>query len=383
MERQEEVAVKKTKKRCSTNASTVNDGKKKKKTENVQESVPAIAKQANKEIVKKDEAVAVVQQHDNNILASDDIICQDTTSVDVIAEANADESKSKDPGSTTTSITTLTTTAEEADQKSVFSSKASSNKIDKYIYCTKIVDFFFKEFDICDVSTRLVKSIFKKILSSSTVDEKQSRYEKIVIECMREFENENIKTVLENASFRVVELWEKESLSSKKDGISLHEYIENKIRDLNFVQREKKQHFLGFDIFFEEWKKSNFVKEIEYKIYDHEKKIVGCVDAIFKNDKDETILVDWKLVNDFDCKTRFDKCKSPLEHLPANNNTKYALQMNLYKYILEKKSNGYDINIDYMYIIKFLKNFKLFEIQPIKILNNIETCIDEYLLQNC
>ena len=74
----------------------------------------------------------------------------------------------------------------------------------------------------------------------------------------------------------------------------------------------------------------------------------GQLDALFRNEKGELALVDWKCCKD----VSFDKCfralGPPLEHLPDCNGWLYALQLNTYRYILEGEY-GYVIG-DHMYL---------------------------------
>ena len=72
------------------------------------------------------------------------------------------------------------------------------------------------------------------------------------------------------------------------------------------------------------------------------------LDALFRNEKGELALVDWKCCKDVSFEKCFRELRPPLEHLPDCNGWLYTLQLNTYRYILEGEY-GYIIG-DHMYI---------------------------------
>lgn len=66
-------------------------------------------------------------------------------------------------------------------------------------------------------------------------------------------------------------------------------------------------------------------------------RLTGSIDAVFKNEDGTFTLVDWKRSKEIN-KTSFNNKtgKYPLNHVPDCNFFHYSLQLNLYKYILEK-----------------------------------------------
>jgi len=73
----------------------------------------------------------------------------------------------------------------------------------------------------------------------------------------------------------------------------------------------------------------------EMLILHEEYRIVGSVDAIFKNTATgKYFIVDWKRSKKVDRKNG-DKGYFPLEHLKSDNLTKYSIQLSLYRFILE------------------------------------------------
>lgn len=81
----------------------------------------------------------------------------------------------------------------------------------------------------------------------------------------------------------------------------------------------------------------------EMLIYDERYRIVGSVDAVFKNlQTHKFLIIDWKRSKKISGRGG-DKGHFPVEHLKSNNLTKYSLQLSLYTYIL---SRNYNMNME-------------------------------------
>ena len=75
----------------------------------------------------------------------------------------------------------------------------------------------------------------------------------------------------------------------------------------------------------------------EWMVYDKDLKLAGSIDMVFKN-KDGTLSIyDWKRTKGLSKTNRWQSAKKPVEHLPDTNFWHYALQLNVYKRILEEK----------------------------------------------
>jgi hypothetical protein len=146
-------------------------------------------------------------------------------------------------------------------------------------------------------------------------------------------------------------LWNKKGKESSKSGTLLHAQIEN-YYNAEEIEVEPGdvalEQFLEWDVSFlseREW--SPF--RVEWKVFDEESRIAGTIDAVFTNNKGEYVLVDWKRCNSIDMNNRFQKSSNPaLNHLPDCKFVKYSLQLNLYKYILQK---NYGLTVAGMYIV--------------------------------
>ena len=152
----------------------------------------------------------------------------------------------------------------------------------------------------------------------------------------------------------VLEEFERSRDEAAKKGTILHEQIERFLKDDDYDDSSKE--FLLFQKFYNE---VIMTKGFEY--YDAEKRILlkdyniaGTVDALFKKPRsDEFLIVDWKrskklLIDGRPKKYGYGYALSDLGHLDNSSYYKYALQQNIYKYILE---NQYGLKVSSMNLI--------------------------------
>ena len=146
-------------------------------------------------------------------------------------------------------------------------------------------------------------------------------------------------------------------------GTYLHEQIENFLKGKEHDASSKE--FTMFKRFYEQIvvaKGFEFV-EAEKKVLLDEYNVAGTVDALFKKpNTDEYLIVDWKrskklVVDGYPKKYGYGYALSELSHLDNSSYYKYALQQNIYRYILEKK---YGMPISSMNLIVLHENFDNF-----------------------
>ena len=105
----------------------------------------------------------------------------------------------------------------------------------------------------------------------------------------------------------------------------------------------------------------------EWLIYDEYYKISGSVDFIVENDDDTYTILDWKRSKQIEKDNRFKKfAKFPNSDLDDNNYTHYCLQLNIYKYIIEK---NYNKKIKDMYLVVLHPENKLQNYEKIKVVD--------------
>ena len=76
--------------------------------------------------------------------------------------------------------------------------------------------------------------------------------------------------------------------------------------------------------------------------------VAGQADAIFVDDSEESMtIIDWKRTPKLSRDNAFRALKPPFEHLPDCNYWTYALQLNIYRFILETE---YSMRVKAMYL---------------------------------
>lgn len=79
----------------------------------------------------------------------------------------------------------------------------------------------------------------------------------------------------------------------------------------------------------------------EWTIYDEELKLAGSIDMIYENPDGTLSIYDWKRAKNITTVNSFNKyaIEPIICHMPDSNFWHYALQLNTYKFILERKYN--------------------------------------------
>lgn len=156
-------------------------------------------------------------------------------------------------------------------------------------------------------------------------------------------------------------LWNQKNNEAIKEGTRLHNNIDLYLNNIKIYDNSIEfKYFLNF-------MKDNSHLEIyrtEWVIYDESLKLGGTIDMVAKNKNKELILFDWKRTKEIKKFSNFDKrcVVDNLKHLHDVNFIHYALQLSIYKYILEKK---YNLIVKEMFLVvlhpgNFNENYILF-----------------------
>jgi ATP-dependent exoDNAse (exonuclease V) beta subunit len=87
----------------------------------------------------------------------------------------------------------------------------------------------------------------------------------------------------------------------------------------------------------------------EWMVWDKELKLAGSIDMVFRNPDGTLLIYDWKRCKNIKKDNRFQSAITPcIGHLPDTNFWHYSLQLNTYKYILEK---NYGERVVGMYLV--------------------------------
>lgn len=74
----------------------------------------------------------------------------------------------------------------------------------------------------------------------------------------------------------------------------------------------------------------------EWLVFDPEHKVAGSIDMIYMKPDGTLAIYDWKRVEDLKTENKFQSGLGPVSHLPDTNYWHYSLQLNVYRYILQK-----------------------------------------------
>ena len=175
---------------------------------------------------------------------------------------------------------------------------------------------------------------------------------------------------------KVLEEWDCKGLESRKIGTFLHKQIELFLSGKPFSMstqffyngafvKVNKDVSINVEIsYFKNFLKDNPITPFrtEWHIFDMDLKLAGTVDLLCRNGNHYDIY-DWKRSRKASPhETVWQNGINGLQHIPDISFYRYALQQNLYKYILEK---NYGIIIENMYIVvlhPMFENYQKFKI---------------------
>ena len=226
--------------------------------------------------------------------------------------------------------------------KHINDTRISFDEVDHYYFIdgekakfsvTEIIDKFFPEFDSAYWAER--KAIEK--LNQDTIE-----YDSDIL-------NFTIKKILDD--------WEKKRNDAALKGTLLHESIEDFYNQK--FHTEYPPEFEYFKNFHNKYEKLEAYRT-EWRIYDDSLSIAGTVDMVYKKENNELFIFDWKRTSKLVDQNNqlilkdFNYGFDGLSHIADNSFNKYALQQNVYKFILE---NYYDKTISSMNLLILHPNY--------------------------
>lgn len=171
---------------------------------------------------------------------------------------------------------------------------------------------------------------------------------KTVIQKMKKSQRWSTSPYYGKTDEEIMDEWEQKRVNSASSGTYMHQQIERfyngEESDTEPIQKEW-QLFNGFERDF-----ARTPYRTEWYVYDEEAKLAGSIDMVFldaDNDRD-LIIVDWKRTSELKSKNFYQKGLYPVNHLDDCNFSHYSLQLNTYKYILEK---NYGKRVTQMFLV--------------------------------
>lgn len=129
--------------------------------------------------------------------------------------------------------------------------------------------------------------------------------------------------------------WARNGSEAAAQGTKLHADIESFYNEEPVANDSVEfQHFLKFN----EGLKTLTPYRTEWTVFDEELLIAGSIDMVYQREDGDLVIYDWKRVKGIEKSSRFAGVgkKDAVAHLPDTNFWHYALQLNLYKFLLEK-----------------------------------------------
>jgi hypothetical protein len=146
--------------------------------------------------------------------------------------------------------------------------------------------------------------------------------------------------------------WEENGRTASAAGTLLHRNIELYYNDVPVDDDPRVEFCRHFKTYYMRMKTDGWVPfRTEWLVYDEVYKLTGSIDCVFYHPvSGKYIIRDWKMSKKIS-KFGFGKTgQPPLQHLADCNFTHYALQQNVYKFLLER---NYGLKIDNMAIVIF------------------------------
>ena len=202
-------------------------------------------------------------------------------------------------------------------------------------------------------STKLIHSHFPEFNSN------------LIIQNMRNSKNWSKSKYFGMSDLQIKNIWDNNKHIAAEAGTLLHNDIEKYYNNIPVDNQS-----IEFSQFLEYYSQFSHLKpyRTEWLIYDEELKIAGAIDMVYENTDGSLEIRDWKRVKQIYRNKQFEDYSSTpsLSHIPNLNFWHYSLQLNLYKYILQK---NYNKIVNKLYLVVFhpsISQFQLIEIPDLK-----------------
>lgn len=163
--------------------------------------------------------------------------------------------------------------------------------------------------------------------------------------------------------------WNENGRTASARGTRLHQYIEFFFNGIDTPYEEYLDLDIEVNMFYDfaaQLAPNMTPYRTEWYIFDEVHKLAGSIDMIFRVDPADArrvAIYDWKCSKEIKYSNKYEKSKSPIAHLEDCNYNHYSLQLNLYKYILEKR---YGLVVVEMMLVIIHRNFSSFNLVAVK-----------------
>jgi ATP-dependent exoDNAse (exonuclease V) beta subunit len=170
----------------------------------------------------------------------------------------------------------------------------------------------------------------------------------------------------------IKEMWNKNAKDAQQQGTRMHSVVERYYKAESITEEEWQLPEIKQ---FKSFTEMNALKPhgIEWLVYSESDKLAGTIDFAAENEDGTLDLYDWKRSKNMEVYNPYNKYSQVLPTIPDTNFGHYTVQLNLYKYLIEK---GYGKQVKHMYLVCFYPsqlNFQKYEVA------NIQSHIPEIL----
>ena len=132
----------------------------------------------------------------------------------------------------------------------------------------------------------------------------------------------------------ILDMWEENRDDAASRGTLMHLNIEKFYNKYPF--EDTSVEFKQFMSFHEDYQGELTAFRTELVVFNQYYRIAGSIDMIFKDTSGKYWIYDWKRSKEFKFENRWQHGKGELSHIDDCNIMHYSLQLNMYRYILEK-----------------------------------------------
>ena len=186
--------------------------------------------------------------------------------------------------------------------------------------------------------TTFMEQFFEKFDANKIIDKYYEKWQK----------NKH-KKYFKKTKQDIIDLWEHKGKKAREKGLLIHKAFEDYVnKDEVYKDSTEMLNFIN-------WYDAEVSKpfKTEYTVYGDKEKIIGNIDFVYYNKKNELCIVDYKC-SDVPSSYSFGKRCVGID-MDDTKKSHHVLQLNLYKYLLEKY---YDVKVKHIYNL-YIKNLNV------------------------
>ena len=150
--------------------------------------------------------------------------------------------------------------------------------------------------------------------------------------------------------------WKDDGTAASEAGTIMHYDIECFYNEIAIDAEKDSLEWKYFREFHDEIGSTLLPYRTEWMVWDRDLRLAGSIDMIFENEDGTLQLYDWKRAKEIKKENKWDSALVEcISHLPNSNFWHYSLQLNTYKYILEK---NYGKKVTNMFLVGLHPNNK-------------------------